>query len=197
MKKSKKNGNVNIAEKNLSAFMKGMEDNDTRQLVANLQATKEYLEEELRIYRKKYTEATGKERPDLTDDERRSLARKGMELNSLLLSLVDSSWSPQTVMGWYNTLIADKYNRVGPGQKKRGRKRIAKDVELAGEIAGIEEFIVKLAEENRNWGYGRIRKWGGPISCDPDHRTSRRMPPSVPTWRRWRAGTGGLSQASS
>ena len=42
-----------------------------------------------------------------------------------------------------------------------------------------------------------FRKRGGPISCDPDHRTSRRMPPSVPTCWRWRAGTGGLSQASS
>ena len=42
-----------------------------------------------------------------------------------------------------------------------------------------------------------FRKRGGPISCVPDHRTSRRMPPSVPTCWRWRAGTGGLSQASS
>ena len=107
--------------------MKGMEDDDTRQIIVNLQAALEFKEEELRIYRKKFTEATGKDRPDLTDDERRGLARKGKELNKLLLSLVDGSWSPQTVMGWYNTLIADKYNSVGPGQKKRGRKRIPKD----------------------------------------------------------------------
>lgn len=53
MKKSKKSGNVNIAENNLTAFMKGMKDNDNRQLVTNRQATKEFLEEELRIYRKK------------------------------------------------------------------------------------------------------------------------------------------------
>ena len=89
-----------------------MEDNDTRQLVVNLQAALEFKDEELRIYRKKYTEATGKERPDLTDDERRSLARKGKELNNLLLSLVDGSWSPQTVMEWYNTLIAEKHNKI-------------------------------------------------------------------------------------
>ena len=34
MRKFKKVGNVNIAEKNLTAFMKGMENNDMRQLVA-------------------------------------------------------------------------------------------------------------------------------------------------------------------
>ena len=45
-------------------------------------------------------------------------------------------------------LIADKYNSVAPGQKKRGRKRIPKD---------IEDFIIKVAKENRNWGYDRIR----------------------------------------
>ena len=147
-KKSKKPAKTNIAANNLTAFMKGMEDDDTRQIIVNLQAALEFKDEELRIYRKKYTEATGKERPDLTDDERRGLARKGKELNKLLLSLVDGSWSPQTVMGWYNTLIADKYNSVAPGQKKRGRKRIPKD---------IEDFIIKVAKENRNWGYDRIR----------------------------------------
>ena len=63
-----------------------------RDVVSNLQAVIEYREEELRIYRKKYTEETGKARPDLTDDERRSMARKGKALNSCLLSLIGGSW---------------------------------------------------------------------------------------------------------
>ena len=88
-----------------------------RQVVANLQAVIEYKEEELRIYRKKYKEDTGKERPDLTDDERRGLARKGKALNKLLLSLVGGSWSPQTVLGWYKTLIAEKYDSVAPDRR--------------------------------------------------------------------------------
>ena len=100
MKKSKKDVKANPTSQNLNAFMKGMESNDMRDVVRNLQAAKKYMEEELRIYRKKYAEATGKERPDLTDDERRSLARKGKALNSCLLSLVDGSWSPDTVLGW-------------------------------------------------------------------------------------------------
>ncbi|MBP5585259.1 MAG: integrase core domain-containing protein [Lentisphaeria bacterium] len=148
-KKSKKLGTVNLVTKNLNAFMTGMENSDMRQVVANLQAVIEYKEEELRIYRKKYKEDTGKERPDLTDSERRSMARKGKALNKLLLSLVGGSWSPQTVMSWYKTLIADKYNSVAPGQKKRGRKRIPKE---------IEELIIKIAKENRNWGYKRVQE---------------------------------------
>ena len=39
--KSKKIENVNIATKNLNAFMKGMEGDDIRQVVTNLQAVKE------------------------------------------------------------------------------------------------------------------------------------------------------------
>ena len=148
-KKSKKVGIVNLVTKNLNAFMTGMENSDMRQVVANLQAVIEYKEEELRIYRKKYKEDTGKERPDLTDNERRSMARKGKTLNKLLLSLVGGSWSPQTVLGWYKTLIADKYNSFAPGQKKRGRKRIPKE---------IEELIIKIAKENRNWGYKRVQE---------------------------------------
>ena len=150
MKKSKKVVKANPASQNLNAFMNGMESNDMRDVVRNLQAAKEYMEEELRIYRKKYAEATGKERPDLTDDERRSLARKGKALNSCLLSLVDGSWSPDTVLGWYRTLIAEKYDSTGPKQKKRGRPCIPKDV---------EDFILRLAAENKNWGYKRIRDY--------------------------------------
>ena len=96
-KKSKKVGTVNLVTKNLNAFMTGMENSDMRQVVANLQAVIEYKEEELRIYRKKYKEDTGKERPDLTDNERRSMAREEKALNKLLLSLVGGSCSPQTV----------------------------------------------------------------------------------------------------
>ena len=105
-KKSRKPAKSNIAANNLTAFMKGMEDDDTRQIIVNLQAALEFKEEELRIYRKKFTEATGKDRPDLTDDERRGLARKGKELNKLLLSLVDGSWSPQTVRSFFDVLFS-------------------------------------------------------------------------------------------
>ena len=149
MKKSKENKNISKVTTILKAFMRGMEQNDLRTVVANLQAVIEFKAEELRIYRKKYTEETGKEHPDLTDDERRSLARKAASLNSQILSIVGGTWSPQTVLGWYRTLIAGKYNSVKPGQKKRGRKPIPKNV---------EDLIIRLARENRTWGYRRIQQ---------------------------------------
>ena len=149
MKKNKNTKNVANVTTILKAFMRGMEQNDLRAVVSNLQAVIEFKEEELRIYRKKYTEETGKKQPDLTDDERRSMGRKAASLNTHILSIVGGTWSPQTVLGWYKTLIADKYNSVKPGQKKRGRKLIPKDV---------EKLIVRLARENRTWGYKRIQQ---------------------------------------
>lgn len=43
----------------LNAFMGKMHDGETREMVANLQAAIEYQGEKLRIYEKKYMEATG------------------------------------------------------------------------------------------------------------------------------------------
>lgn len=136
--------------KTVQAFLGSMREGDMKGVVANLQAAMEYQAEELRIYRDKYKEVTGKERPELSDDEKRRLARKGRALNSHLLQIVDGSWSPGTVMGWYNTLIAGKYTSTGPGQKKRGRPAVTEELEKA---------IVKMAQNNPVWGYKRIRDY--------------------------------------
>ena len=122
-----KNSNTILAS--VQAFMDKMQDGDMRELVANLQAALEYKNEELRIYREKFEAETGKKQPDLTDDDRRRLARKASSLNSYLLSIVDGTWAPETVMGWYRKLIADKYNSVAPGQKKRGRPCVSSEIE--------------------------------------------------------------------
>ena len=69
-------------------------------------------------------------------------------LNSYLLSIVDGAWSSQTALGWYKTLIADKYNSVAPGQKKRGRPSVSPEDEAT---------IISLAQANHSWGYKRIQ----------------------------------------
>lgn len=74
--------------KTVQAFLGSMREGDMKGIVANLQAAMEYQAEELRIYRDKYKEATGKERPELSDDEKRRLARKGRALNSHLFQIV-------------------------------------------------------------------------------------------------------------
>lgn len=61
----------------INAFMGQMREGDTREIIANLQAALDYQTEKLRIYEEKYKAETGKERPELTDDERRSSDRCG------------------------------------------------------------------------------------------------------------------------
>ena len=136
--------------KTVQAFMGSMREGDMKGVVANLQAAMSYQAEELRIYRAKYKEATGKDRPELTDDEKRSLARKGHLLNGHLLDIVNGSYSSNTLMGWYHVLIADKYTSTGPGQKKRGRPAVT---------AELEKNIIEMAQNNPNWGYKRIQNY--------------------------------------
>jgi putative transposase len=53
---------------------------------------------------------------------------------------------PDTILAWYRKLVASKSD----GSKARrgpGRPRIRREV---------EQLIVRLAEENRHWGYDRI-----------------------------------------
>ena len=53
---------------------------------------------------------------------------------------------PDTILAWYRKLVARKFD----GSKARrgpGRPRITREV---------EQLIVRMAEENRDWGYDRI-----------------------------------------
>ena len=61
-----------------------------------------------------------------------------LELNTIV--------TPDTLLAWHRRLIAQKYD----GSKKRGPGRPRKSEE-------IESLIVRLATENRMWGYRRIQ----------------------------------------
>lgn len=127
--------------------MKDMQDGNQRNLVAKLQAVIAYKDEELRIFREKYKEATGKDRPELNDDDRRRLANKSYGLEDCLDSTDNLVWTVQTVLAWRKTLIEEKYNSAGPNQKKRGPKTISDE---------LLNLILKISKENTNWGYKRI-----------------------------------------
>lgn len=82
----------------------------------------------------------------LTDGERTTLAELGHRLGKKALSDIARVVKPETILAWHRTLIARKYD----GSKNRrspGRPRI--DHELEG-------LIVRLARENRSWGYDRV-----------------------------------------
>jgi transposase InsO family protein len=101
----------------------------------------EYLVTENRILRH---QITGRVR--LTDGERKTLAEIGQKLGKQALAEVAHIVKPDTVLAWHRRLAAQKFD--GSQQRKApGRPKI--DPEL-------EALIVRMAQENRSWGYDRI-----------------------------------------
>ena len=102
----------------------------------------DYLREENRILQ----EQLGGRRLRLNDDQRRRLAVKAKGLGRKLLAEVATIVTPETLLAWHRKLIAQKYD--GSGKRGPGRPR------TAGEL---EALVVRMAEENRDWGYRRIQ----------------------------------------
>ena len=101
----------------------------------------EYLVAENRILR---NQIQGRLR--LTDGERRTLAEIGKQLARRALEEVASIVRPETILGWHRKLVAREFD----GSKNRtypGRPRVDEE---------IEELLVRIATENRSWGYDRI-----------------------------------------
>jgi transposase InsO family protein len=101
----------------------------------------EYLVTENRILRQQLTG-----RVQLSDAERRSLAEIGKKLGKRALEEVASLVKPETILAWHRTLVAQKFD--GSKQcKALGRPRIDQ---------ALEDLVVRMAQENRRWGYDRI-----------------------------------------
>jgi hypothetical protein len=106
------------------------------------QQTIEYLREENRVLR----EQLGHRRLRFNDDQRRRLAAKAKGLGRKLLAEVATLVTPDTLLAWHRKLIAQKYDgheKRGPGRPRSGEE--------------IERLVVRMAEENRAWGYRRIQ----------------------------------------
>jgi hypothetical protein len=101
----------------------------------------EYLAAENRILK-----AQLKGRLKLSDAERATLAEIGHRLGRKALAEVATVARPDTILAWYRKLLARKFD----GSKARrgpGRPRISREV---------EQLIVRMAQENHDWGYDRI-----------------------------------------
>lgn len=105
-------------------------------------AVVEYLKEENRVLR----ELIGTKRPRLNDKQRRRLAAHGKTLGRKLLSTCCRIVTPDTILRWHRKLIAEKYD--GSANRKPGRPRIG---------CRIRSLAVRMADENRTWGYRRIQ----------------------------------------
>jgi putative transposase len=101
----------------------------------------EYLVTENRIL---HQQITGRVR--LTDGERKTLAEIGKRLGKQALAEVATIVTPETILAWHRRLVAQKFD--GSQQRNTlGRPRIDE---------ALEASVVRLARENRTWGYDRI-----------------------------------------
>src|SRR5437867_11209830 len=101
----------------------------------------EYLVEENRVLK---GQLKGR-RLRLTDDQRRRLAAKGRRLGRRVLRQVATIVTPDTILRWHRQLIARK-STFEP--KRPGRPGIMQE---------ISSLILRMATENRGWGYTRIQ----------------------------------------
>ena len=102
----------------------------------------DYLIEEIRVYQ----ELCKGRRLRFTDKQRRRLGVKARTLGRNALEQFASIVTPDTLLRWFRSLVAKKYDgtaRRGPG-RPRTRDRIA-------------DLVVEMANENQSWGYTRIR----------------------------------------
>ena len=80
------------------------------------------------------------------DDQRRRLAAKAKKLGRKVLAEVATIVTPETLLAWHRKLIAMKYD--GTARRMPGRPPTR---------AEIRTLVIRIAEENRGWGYLRIQ----------------------------------------
>src|SRR5690242_4908401 len=101
----------------------------------------EYLIAENRVLR---SHLSGRLR--LSDLERSTLGEIGKRLGRKCLAEVACIAKPETILAWYRRLIARKFDgsdhRSYPGRPRLGSE--------------LEALIVRMAQENKGWGYDRI-----------------------------------------
>ncbi len=81
-----------------------------------------------------------------TDAERALLARKAKAIGRKALHELDTIVSPDTLLRWHRRLVAQKLNFAE--RRSAGRPGIMRH---------ISELIVRMAQDNRRWGYTRIQ----------------------------------------
>jgi len=101
-----------------------------------------YLREENRILRAQL----GNRRLRFTDEQRRGLAAKARLLGRRVLAEMATIVTPETLLKWHRKLIANKYD--GSARRSPGRPATARE---------LEALVVRMATENRDWGYVRIQ----------------------------------------
>ena len=98
----------------------------------------DYLLEEIRVYQEHFK---GR-RLRFTDEQRRRLSVKAKALGRKILGQFAEIVTPDTLLRWFRTLVAKKYD--GSARRGPGRPRMRD---------GIANLAVQMAKENPSWGY--------------------------------------------
>jgi putative transposase len=86
-------------------------------------------------------------RVQLTDGDRKELAEMGAKLGKKALENVATIAKPDTILAW-NRKFADRPVDTSEPPKSVGHPRVDKK---------IEDLVLRMARENRTWGYDRIQ----------------------------------------
>ena len=113
----------------------------TRSVDEELRLRNAYLVTENRILRQQMTG-----RVPLSDGDRLALAEIGQKLGRKALEEIATIAKPDTILAWHRKLMAQSCDGTQP-RTSIGRPCIDKELEV---------LVVRLARENRSWGYDRI-----------------------------------------
>jgi transposase len=133
----------------VSRLGKGESGMDWKKLLGSLS---ESIDEELRL-RNAYLAVENRilrqqvpGRVPLSDGDRQALAELGQKLGRKALEEIATVAKPDTILAWYRQYPSSSSD-ISQLPKSVGRPRIAQE---------IEDLVVRIARENRSWGYDRI-----------------------------------------
>jgi len=106
----------------------------------------DYLKEQVRVLQEQQ-EKDG--RILLNNYQRIRLAAKAKQLTRRLLEETTVLFTPDTILGWYRKLIAQKYDG-SKNCRNPGRPRISQE---------ITDLVIQFKQENPHWGYTRIKDY--------------------------------------
>jgi hypothetical protein len=135
-----------VNERPLSTGDSGM---DWKQLLGSLSASVDedlrlrnaYLITENRILRHQITG-----RVPLSDSDRQALGEMGQQLGRKALAEIATIAKPDTILAWHRQFATQPCDESKP-HTSLGRPRTAQE---------LEALVVRMARENRSWGYDRI-----------------------------------------
>ena len=104
----------------------------------------DYLKEQVRVLLEQQQKQN--KRIQLSNSQRIRVAAKAKKLSRKMLEDCTVLFTPNTIIGWYNKLIAQKYNG-NANRNKVGRPQISLE---------IVNWVIQFKKENPRWGYQKI-----------------------------------------